>query len=84
VSGFEANPPFQGQNEPKFLPQRAHLVGQGVVGSLHEHPHISAKKGDIADRILLPGDPLRAKWIADNYLENVTQFNAVRNMFGFT
>ena len=47
-------------------------------------PHISAKKGDIADRILLPGDPLRAKWIADNYLENVTQFNAVRNMFGFT
>jgi len=47
-------------------------------------PHISAKKGDIADRILLPGDPLRAKWIADNYLENVQQFNAVRNMFGFT
>ena len=47
-------------------------------------PHISAKKGDIADRILLPGDPLRAKWIADNYLEKVTQFNAVRNMFGFT
>lgn len=47
-------------------------------------PHISAKKGDIADRILLPGDPLRAKWIAENYLEGVTQFNAVRNMFGFT
>ena len=47
-------------------------------------PHISAKKGEIADRILLPGDPLRAKWIADNYLADVTQFNAVRNMFGFT
>ncbi|NCW93818.1 MAG: purine-nucleoside phosphorylase [Actinobacteria bacterium] len=33
---------------------------------------------------LLPGDPLRAKWVADNYLENVKQYNSVRNMFGFT
>ena len=47
-------------------------------------PHISANKGDIAERILLPGDPLRAKWIADTYLEDVTQYNAVRNMLGFT
>jgi purine-nucleoside phosphorylase len=47
-------------------------------------PHISAAKGEIAERILLPGDPLRAKWIADNYLENVKQYNAVRNMFGYT
>lgn len=47
-------------------------------------PHISAQKGEIADRILLPGDPLRAKWIADNYLQDVQQYNAVRNMFGYT
>ena len=42
------------------------------------------RKGIIADTILLPGDPLRAKFIADNYLENVVQFNSVRNMFGYT
>ena len=47
-------------------------------------PHNSAKKGDIAQTVLLPGDPLRAKFIADNYLEDVTQFNSVRNMFGYT
>ena len=46
--------------------------------------HISAQKGDISDRILLPGDPLRAKWVAENWLTEVKQFNAVRNMFGFT
>lgn len=46
--------------------------------------HISAKKGDIAETILLPGDPLRAKFIADTFLEDVIQFNAVRNMFGYT
>jgi|SRR6056297_1277651 len=47
-------------------------------------PHNSAKKGDIAETILLPGDPLRAKFIAENFLEDVTQFNGIRNMFGFT
>lgn len=47
-------------------------------------PHIEAKKGEIAETILLPGDPLRAKFMAYNYLENVTQFNATRNMYGFT
>ncbi|HJE19669.1 purine-nucleoside phosphorylase [Aliicoccus persicus] len=46
--------------------------------------HINAKAGDIADTVLLPGDPLRAKFIAENFLEDVTQFNDVRNMFGFT
>ncbi len=46
--------------------------------------HISAKKGDIAETILMPGDPLRAKFIADTFLEDVVQFNAVRNMFGYT
>lgn len=47
-------------------------------------PHIEAKKTDIAKTVLMPGDPLRAKMIADTYLENVKQFNNVRNMYGFT
>lgn len=47
-------------------------------------PHIAAGRGDIAESILLPGDPLRAKFIAENYLENPVQFNSVRNMFGYT
>lgn len=48
-------------------------------------PHIEAKfTGEIADVVLMPGDPLRAKFIADNFLTDVVQFNAVRNMFGFT
>lgn len=44
--------------------------------------HISAKQGDIADKILLPGDPLRAKFITENFLEDAVCFNEVRNMFG--
>ena len=47
-------------------------------------PHIEAKPGDIAKIVLMPGDPLRAKMIAETYLENVTQFNTIRNMFGYT
>ena len=46
--------------------------------------HIGAKKGDIAKIVLFPGDPLRAKFIADTFLENVSQYNTVRNMFGYT
>lgn len=46
--------------------------------------HIKATKGDIAESILLPGDPLRAKFIAENYLENARCYNDVRNMLGFT
>ncbi|MDL4842538.1 purine-nucleoside phosphorylase [Aquibacillus rhizosphaerae] len=46
--------------------------------------HIGAKKGEIADKILLPGDPLRAKYIADNFLEDVTCYNEVRGMYGYT
>lgn len=46
--------------------------------------HIGAKVGEIAESILLPGDPLRAKFIAENYLENVIQYNDVRGMLGFT
>lgn len=47
-------------------------------------PHNDAKNGDIAKTVLMPGDPLRAKFIADNYMEDVTCFNTVRNMLGFT
>ena len=47
-------------------------------------PHNSAVLGQIAETVLLPGDPLRAKFIAENFLDDVEQFNAVRNMFGFT
>ena len=46
--------------------------------------HIEAKEGVIAKTVLMPGDPLRAKFIADKYLENVEKFNNVRNMFGYT
>ncbi len=46
--------------------------------------HIGAKKGEIAETVLLPGDPLRAKFIAENFLENVMCYNEVRNMLGFT
>lgn len=46
--------------------------------------HIDAKRGDVAESILLPGDPLRAKWIADTFLENVVCYNKVRGMLGFT
>lgn len=46
--------------------------------------HIAAQPGEIADKILLPGDPLRAKWIAETFLTEVKQYNSVRNMFGFT
>ena len=47
-------------------------------------PHIGANKGDIAAKVLLPGDPLRAKFIAENYLTDVKCYNEIRNMLGFT
>ena len=47
-------------------------------------PHNSAEKGAFASTVLMPGDPLRAKFIADNFLTDVKQFNATRNMLGFT
>jgi purine-nucleoside phosphorylase len=46
--------------------------------------HIAAKNGEIADVVLLPGDPLRAKFVAENFLENAVQYNSVRNALGFT
>src|SRR5262245_48898681 len=46
--------------------------------------HIGAKPGEIAPRVLLPGDPLRAKWIAETFLEDAECYSTVRNMLGFT
>lgn len=52
---------------------------------MEKTPHIEVdQEGLIAETILLPGDPLRAKFIAENYLTDVIQFNKVRNMFGYT
>ncbi len=47
-------------------------------------PHNSASKDDIAKTVLMPGDPLRAKFIAENFLDSSVCFNTVRNMFGYT
>ena len=47
-------------------------------------PHNGAKQGEIAQTVLMPGDPLRAKFIAETYLENPKCFNTVRNMLGYT
>ena len=47
-------------------------------------PHNSANKGDIAPNILLPGDPLRAQFVAEKYLDAPKRYNTVRNMFGYT
>lgn len=46
--------------------------------------HLEAKPGDIAETVLLPGDPLRAKFVAETYLTDVVCYNRVRGMFGFT
>ena len=47
-------------------------------------PHNKAEKGDIADVVLTPGDPLRAKYIAENFLEDYKLINDVRNMLAYT
>ena len=47
-------------------------------------PHNHAKPGDYAESVLLPGDPLRAKWVAENFLDDARQVNAVRNCLGYT
>ena len=47
-------------------------------------PHINAEPGDFADAVIMPGDPLRAKFIAENYLDEARLVNDVRNMLGFT
>lgn len=53
-------------------------------GSEMSTPHLGAKKGEIAESVLLPGDPLRAKFIAENFLEDAVCYNEVRGMLGFT
>ena len=47
-------------------------------------PHIESKKGDFAKTVLMPGDPLRAKFIAENYLTDAKLVNGVRGMLGYT
>ncbi|MBD1584700.1 purine-nucleoside phosphorylase [Pseudoalteromonas sp. S16_S37] len=47
-------------------------------------PHISANSGDFAETVLMPGDPLRAQYIAEHFLEDARQVTGVRNMYGFT
>ena len=47
-------------------------------------PHNNANPGDIAKTVLMPGDPLRAKYLAEHYLDNPVCFNTIRNMFGYT
>lgn len=47
-------------------------------------PHIGAREGEIAERVIMAGDPLRAKFMAETYLENPVQYNAVRGMLGYT
>ena len=47
-------------------------------------PHLEAQPGDYADTVLLPGDPLRAQWVAETYLRDVKCVNKIRNMLGFT
>ena len=47
-------------------------------------PHIGARDGEIADRVIMAGDPLRAKFMAETFLTNPVQYNAVRGMLGFT
>ncbi|MEG0339891.1 MAG: purine-nucleoside phosphorylase, partial [Oscillospiraceae bacterium] len=47
-------------------------------------PHNAAKLGDIAKTVLMPGDPLRAEYIAQNYLENVKKFNGIRGIYAYT
>ena len=47
-------------------------------------PHINAAKGDVAEIVLMPGDPYRAKWAAENFLTKPRLINQVRGMLGFT
>lgn len=47
-------------------------------------PHISAQPGDIAETVLMPGDPMRAKWAAETFLDSPKEVNAVRGMLGYT
>ena len=63
-----------------------HQTAESFEGLVHDFmtPHNEAKKGDIAKVVLMPGDPLRAKFIAETFLENAVCFNTVRGMLGYT
>src|SRR4029453_13320253 len=69
------------------------MAGRGLAGStvsgrlgkgLRMSVHIGAQPGEIAERVLLPGDPMRAKWIAETFLDDPTCYTQVRGMLGFT
>lgn len=61
------------------------LLGYNIKRiTLMPTPHIEAQAGDFAETVLMPGDPLRAKFIADNFLDDVKCVTKVRNMFGYT
>lgn len=57
---------------------------EGLCSRAMPTPHISAAPGDFADVVLMPGDPLRARYIAQRFLEGAREVNSVRNMYGFT
>jgi len=58
-------------------------IGNTIYGPDRGTPHNTAKPGEIAPTVLMPGDPLRARHVAKTYLSDVTQFNQVRGMLGF-
>ena len=60
------------------------MENKQIGGTLEMSVHIGAKKGEIAETVLLPGDPLRAKFIAENILEDAVCYNKVRGMLGYT
>ncbi len=57
---------------------------EGLCSRVMPTPHISAAQGDFADVVLMPGDPLRARYIAQRFLEGAREVTSVRNMYGFT
>src|SRR5512139_1414674 len=66
------------------MPIRVRAGDRRLAGSGAMSTHIGAEPGDIAELVLMPGDPLRAKWIAETFLEGARCYSTVRNMFGFT
>lgn len=60
------------------------LIKQDTILEIMTSLHIGAKKGEIAESVLLPGDPLRAKFVAENFLENAVCYSQTRGMYGYT
>jgi purine-nucleoside phosphorylase len=71
-------------NNSSIIYYRINNYKNPKTGGKYMSIHIGAKENQIASTVLLPGDPLRAKYIADNFLENVICYNEVRGMYGFT